>query len=242
MALASHLSYGKIAKNLWEVAVILVLVPGMDGTSKLFKPFTGIYGGAYQQVLLPIEGDQSPEQLALGLKTKLPSGSFVLLLESFSSTLMPFLLASNPKGIIVVAGFLSSPSPKLLSLSKYLPLMLAHTWLGQKIVSQLCFNGLADGELLREFNSVLKEVPKSTLYARMAAMATLSECDWKTDIPVLYIQATQDRLVAKHHYFDFVEHCQNISKVSIDGPHFILQTAPQLCQKQIYDFVTRTLG
>ena len=98
----------------------LVLLPGMDGTGKLFQPFQEALDGRFPTSAISYPKDQylSYEELKARVAPVLPTGtSYVLLGESFSRPLAISIASSKPaglRGVILCASFVSRPAPRWL--------------------------------------------------------------------------------------------------------------------------------
>jgi len=108
----------------------LILLPGMDGTGKLFQPFISELPGDIDCSIISYPANEclSYKELEAYILDKLPKDEdFVILVESFSGPI-GYLLAlrnlTNMKGIIFVATFLHSPNKLLVNLGKLMPLSL----------------------------------------------------------------------------------------------------------------------
>ena len=101
----------------------LVLLPGLDGTGKLFAPLLEALPSSIkiQTVTYDLNKEQSYSELIKYVKSTLPQEEFVLLAESFSGPIAYQIALSQPKqlkALILVATFLENPRPLLL---KFIP-------------------------------------------------------------------------------------------------------------------------
>lgn len=76
--------------------------------------------------------------------------------------------------------------------------------------------------------TAISSVRSDVLVARLRAVL---ECDVRIaasqiDVPVLYIQASQDRLVSTASFEELRGICPRITLAALDGPHLILQRRP----------------
>ncbi|MET0090382.1 MAG: hypothetical protein ABW068_10250 [Candidatus Thiodiazotropha sp.] len=62
----------------------LIMLPGLDGTGRLFKGFLQCYPGEARVVSLPMDGPQDHRALAQRISPRLPEEDYVLLAESYS--------------------------------------------------------------------------------------------------------------------------------------------------------------
>lgn len=93
----------------------LILLPGMDGTGKLFESLANRLSATYEIEVVEYPTDRclSYTELKSLVQSVIPiSRSFVLLAESFSTPLAVTIAADNPsnlKGLILCTGFVSRP-------------------------------------------------------------------------------------------------------------------------------------
>lgn len=103
----------------------LVLLPGLNGNSRLFAPLLAQLADVSCQVIeLPRQGRQDHDALAFTLKEQLGATPFVLLGESFSGALAHRLALQCPEGLaglVFAASFLQRPHPLLTTWSSRLP-------------------------------------------------------------------------------------------------------------------------
>jgi pimeloyl-[acyl-carrier protein] methyl ester esterase len=233
-----------------EITMRLVLLPGMDGTGELFKPFLDAIESSWATttVRYPNHVILSYDELMAYVGSALPSSEpFVLLAESFSTPLAIQCAASNPrnlKALVICAGFVRSPVTGLgrFAASHLAPLLvrfprsnfLSSFWLEPLLVGQR-----AAPSLLNELRSAISSVRPEVLSARLRAILC---CDVRPalgqiDVPILYIQARGDRLVPRVHLKEIRQIQPGTEPAIIDGPHLILQREP----RQVAEVVKRFL-
>ena len=102
----------------------LVLLPGMDGTGLMFRPFIdAAYNHSIDVISYPNDTSQKYTELIGFVKDRLPSEvEFIIIAESFSGPIAYALMKEvipNLKAVIFVASFLENPRPILFSLIKF---------------------------------------------------------------------------------------------------------------------------
>lgn len=209
----------------------LVLLPGMDGTGKLFTEFLSYYDGDHLVISLPESGPQDHATLANVINRQLPNESYILLAESFSGGIVPELLKLNPthiKGVIFVASFLSSPRSYLIGLAKLIPIKALVSLPLSNIAHRLLFLGQeATKLLLSKFVNVIRSIPKQVLSNRLEVLKRLQLPETTFDIPTIYIRALSDRLISTKKSQEVAHVFNHIEFVELEGPHFILQAKPK---------------
>ena len=61
-------------------------------------------------------------------------------------------------------------------------------------------------------------------------------------VPLLYIQATKDRIVLANSGAEIMKHAKNMKIEKVAGSHMILQTQPEKCAELISSHVTFNQG
>ena len=228
----------------------LVLLPGMDGTGELFKPFLNAIESSWATttVRYPNHVILSYDELMAYVGSAIPpSEPFVLLAESFSTPLAIRCAASNPrnlKALVICAGFVCSPVTGLgrFAASHLAPLLvrfgrsnfLSNFWLEPLLAGQ----GAAP-ILLSELRSAISSVRPEVLSARLRAILS---CDVRPalgqiGVPILYIQARGDRLIPRAHLKEIRRIQPRTEPAIIDGPHLILQRKPRQVAQLVERFI-----
>jgi len=228
----------------------LVLLPGMDGTGDLFSEFAAALAGEFEiaTVRYPTERWLSYSELERFVRAACPtSGQFVLLAESYSTPLAIKYAASNPEnleGLVLCAGFATSPMrgwrrsfARLLAPVMFripLPSLAAKLWL---------VGWEAPSSLLRSVRSAVSSVKPKVLAARLRGVLT---CEVRPEMgrvtmPVLYVQAKQDRLVRVACLDELRQIKPQMAVAVLEGPHLLLQREPYTAAETVAGFVRSLL-
>ena len=225
--------------------VAIVLLPGMDGTGTMFAEFSSSLGERNRPIVVsyPIDQQLGYGDLEAHVRAVLPKDeSFVLLGESFSGPIAIALAASKPLGLIglvLCCTFARNPVPllePLKSIINILPLTSRFSDLG----APLMFGRFSTFNLKRTLRQTLARVPVSTLRARLRAVleVDVSERMREIAVPILYLQASLDRIVPK----SAAIHLQSLSPltkvVTLEGPHLLLQAMPIEAGRIVGHFAT----
>ena len=218
----------------------LVLLPGMDGTGHLFRPVVNQLEKQYpiKIVRYPAVGEQRYTDLAAYVQQALPiQEPFALIAESFSGPLA-YTLATKPcpglTKVFFVSTFLSNPAPMLLTFRSILPVGLGmQLRMPDWVVKRYLLGEAADQALIHAFWLAIQTSGKEVLTKRIRTIATLTAPTQRLDLPCIYLQATDDRLVSKRSLADFRRLCQQLKVYSVDGKHFLLQSSPKKCAEII---------
>ncbi|HTC62722.1 MAG TPA: alpha/beta hydrolase [Candidatus Saccharimonadales bacterium] len=226
--------------------ITLVLLPGLDGSGTLFANLLPELPKEIKVIAAAYPQHQflSYSQLVLWLKDVVPRDcAYVVLGESFGSELAVKFAATHPPnlaGIILCAGFVSNPVRSW----GILPRLLANPFLFQFQPPDFAVKYFVAGPhapkiLLQAVRAARRSVSAAVFAKR--AQATI-HCDAREEIrnvnvPLLYLQATEDHLVEKSSLAEIRRlHPQTIS-VSIRAPHLLLQTEPRASAEVITDFL-----
>lgn len=212
----------------------LILLPGLDGTGLLFGPLIKYLSKDFKTrpISYPLSS-LTYLQLTEYVKDQLPKDEdFVVIAESFSGPIA-CLLAQNPlpnfKKVIFVATFLRTPCLPLIKAINHLPIGLLTMLLPDFAIKAMLLGSGADDELISLFRITLKSVPPNVIHSRLNEISRLKPTQDKIPIDCSYIQAIDDRLVAKRNLEDFKMVSNRMSVHQVAGPHFILQAIPKEC-------------
>lgn len=220
----------------------MVLLPGLDGTAQLRQTALGLdWGGMRASALsLPNQGPQDYESLAAAIAPTLPPGNLVLLAESFSTPLAMLLAAKQPErvtALVLVAGFCGNPQPSGLG---WLPLQpLLSLTPPAFLLKQFLTGDDASPELLAALTAAVGHTPAATLAERVRVALALREADCPNlgELPVLLLQARQDRVIPWDAQSQLERHFPDATCHWIDGPHLLMQTRAQECRDAVLEFL-----
>ncbi len=212
---------------------ILVLLPGMDGTGRLFEPLLHALPPNVAVQVLRYPTDQVLDYPALVERVwqQLPlDRPFVLLGESFSGPVAVSIAARRPSallGLVLCSSFVRNPRSALAPLSpllKLLPLRHLPFW----PMDALLLGGFSTASLRRALAAAIAQVTPQVLRARLQSVIAVdaSQALVSTDVPLLYLQARHDRLVPASASILIRQLRKDARLVAIDGPHCLLQAAP----------------
>jgi pimeloyl-[acyl-carrier protein] methyl ester esterase len=224
----------------------LVLLPGLDGTGKLFADFLAALPNSFTATVVayPMDEFLSYAQLRQHIAASVPNAQpFVLLAESFSTPIAVEYAASIPPNLtalIISTGFVFNPighwsrwakaiaQPRFFKL-RVPRLILEHVLIGRG----------APPALIHKLRQVLQLVSPAVLSGRVREALN---CDARNDLariilPVLYVQAMRDRVLSKSCVREVKRIRPDISFALVDGPHMILQREPQALAEIISKFV-----
>ena len=229
----------------------LVLLPGMDGTGRLFADFVAALGDGFHTVVVSYPRDRSlsyAELEQLVSSANALSEPFVLLAESFSTPVAIRCAASaseNLKALVLCAGFVSSPARGLRRLVALSFGRILFRWSPPSFVLRWLLVGRgADSALMAAIQEALSEVKPEVLATRLRFVLNCDErmSLRRLELPVLFIRPTQDRLIPDWSYEEIRASNPAVQMIEVNGPHLILQTNPMKTAKIGSDFVRGNLS
>jgi pimeloyl-[acyl-carrier protein] methyl ester esterase len=224
----------------------LVLLPGLDGTGNLFAPLLpelprnlDVITAAYPaERFLPY-----PEHVSWLGELVPREGPYAILGESYGSTVAVKFAATHPPnltGVILCAGFISNPVRKWEPLPRLLARPLFFRFRPPEFLREYFSLGFGAPESLKlALRSTVRSI-NTDVFAKRARAAI--DCDAREEIrqvkiPLLYLQATQDRLVGAECLDEIKRlHPETIS-ISIRAPHLLLQREPHAAAQAITQFL-----
>lgn len=214
----------------------LVLLPGLDGTGKLFVDFVAALPKSCAATIVAYPSDRFLPYADLRpfVSAAVPqTEKFVLVAESFSTPLAVWYAANNPPnlvGVVVCAGFVESPVPGWSGIVK----ALAMPWLfglnlPGPILEYFLLGHNAAPSLVQKLRQALQEVSPHVLSGRVREVLNCDARDdlRRTTVPLLYLEATNDRLLSSSCKEEFSRIRPDVLLRSVPAPHLLLQGEPQ---------------
>jgi len=215
-------------------------MPGLDGTGKLFAPIIPLLEQHFELTIVTYPDLDSFNDYIDCAQRQLPeTPGFSLLAESFSGPVALALMARRPDQIgpsVLSATFARSPLSALTRMANYIPEQVFSIGALREFVLDvyetededysetqplpLNVTEQLDGVLLKHRIEVLSRIDISAMLPDI-------------EVPILYLYATRDRIVAETDAQMIEEYLPNVERVDIDAPHLLLQTRKQLCAELI---------
>ena len=228
---ARHATHCKAMSNA-EVST-LVLLPGMDGTGTLFTRFVRALPKSLDSKIIayPARTPLDYAQLLDLVWSQLPTDrSYALLAESFSGPLGIELAARRPPGfakLVLCCTFARNPRPSLNAFARLLPVLpLRKSPLG--LIGRVLMGRSFQRELQADFLEAMSRLTPETIRGRARAVLDVDVLArlQAIDIPVLYLQASQDLVVPPTAAALITAAKPEVELVVLPAPHFLLQTRP----------------
>ena len=227
----------------------LVLLPGLDGTGRLFEPLAQVLPSSLSPVIISYPNDKplSYAELVGFVKQQVPaSEEYVLLAESFSGPVAIEISATHPanlKALVLSAAFVSNPALVPQSMSFLLRGLFFMLEPPQFVVSRYLLGKNPAIDLVETFRRAKRSVPPDVLAFRMRNVmnADVRRAFAACRLPILYLFATQDRLVKTRSLAQMQKIKPEMTIVEIEGPQFLLQREPAKCAEAIAHYIRSAL-
>jgi pimeloyl-ACP methyl ester carboxylesterase len=223
---------------------VLVLLPGLDGTGKLFAEFVRALSPRVECVVVAYPEDQPMgygELEGLVVSALPKDRSFVLLGESFSGPLAIQIAARAPAGLvglILCVTFAKNPYPSLKwarSLAAYLPVKGLPRWMR----APLMWGSVSPSSAPSQVERAMSGVSAAVVRRRIAELLAVDETAALRQIrvPTLVLRAVGDRVVSRRATEEILKNSPEAKMVEIDGPHLLLQTRATECAEVVVNFL-----
>ena len=229
-----------------ETAPTLVLMPGLHGTSHLFKPLQDVIPPQFKTRLIEYPTDECCNfaELYRRLEEQLHDQTdLVLLGESFSGPLAIRFAADHPeqvRALVLCCSFVGPPVPRLLC---YLatPFILLRCPIPSIAIRMFLSGFRAPRELVRQTRRVISlNRPAVLAYrVRLAAWVNAADALKRCRIPILYLAGARDRLVGLRAARRIHRIRPDIPIHPLDAPHLLLQVRPPEAWHEISGFLAR---
>ncbi len=224
--------------------VALVLLPGVDGTAKPRAEFVAALGPGIEARVVSYPADRAfgyAELTALARAALRQDRPYVLLGESFSGPIAISIAALSPPqlvGLVLCGTFARSPHPVFSSLRWLLPL-LPLGLAPMRLLGAFMLGRFASPRLLEAMRTTLAEASMETVKARTAEVlgVDVRPALSKIRAPVLYLRASEDRLVPRRCADAIAAAAPQTCIVDVEAPHFLLQAAPAAAAAAVRTFI-----
>jgi pimeloyl-[acyl-carrier protein] methyl ester esterase len=224
---------------------LLVLLPGLDGTGKLFVNFVRALGAAIESRIIEYSPDEplGYEELELKVRAQLPQDrAYVLLGESFSGPIAIRIAASAPArlvGVILCGSFASNPFPWLAWARPFaflLPIKSLPRW----VRAPLMWGSKNPRRAPENAERAIAGVASAVIRRRISAILAVDALEslGRIAVPALIMYARHDRVVPFAATESLIAHLPDAEVAEIDGPHLLLQSCPEACSAAALKFMT----
>ena len=219
----------------------LVLLPGLDGTGRLFDRLEHALRGRIECLRMSYrEVDRAGyEQFVDDVLSHIGSRPCVILGESFSGPIAVEVATRAPQqvcGLILAATFLRAPLPPWIIRTGA---RLDHSRIPFPIIRYAMMGRNADEATARDLAGVVKELPTLTVRQRLIAVAGSDVTGMVRTIncPILALHGRNDWIVPASTVSSGLKNMPNATVKLVPGPHMLLQCkAPEMAEL-IVEFV-----
>jgi pimeloyl-ACP methyl ester carboxylesterase len=233
------------------MALTFVLLPGLDGTGKLFTRFIQALNTSTDDIdvrviAYPTDEPLGYEALEVRIRSELPKDrSFILLGESFSGPIAIRIAATPPPGLaalILCGTFAKNPYP-LLGWASSLAFLVPMKSLPRWVRAPLMWSSRNDARVPPRAARAIAAVDGAVVRRRIAALLTVDATESlpRITVPALVIYAKQDRVVSYAATRWLLDHLPAAEVAPVDAPHLLLQAAPHECAAAVTAFLERCL-
>ncbi len=226
----------------------LVLLPGLDGTGRLFEPICEKLASQFSTHVVHYPDDKpvTRAELSQAIRAQLPDNDpYWLLGESFGGPLAMEMAASDDagrcQGLILSATFVKNPHPVLSTLYPVVRRVPITPTIRSQIVRTV-LGRYRTASLEQMLESATRNVQDGVFHSRIqqvietdasVAMQTVR----KRGLPVLSLTARNDWVVPPKASELIEQLCPACERRSFDAPHVLLQAAPGEAASAIVEFI-----
>jgi pimeloyl-ACP methyl ester carboxylesterase len=215
------------------VTIDLYLLPGLDGTGELFKPFVEVAPDWVNPIVVRYDpsAPQSYSELAAEVSAQIDRRRrFLLLGESFSGPVAILAAASNERnlaGVILCATFATNPLLSLAHAPDFL-VGLAVKFARRSRILDPIFGFTASAEIEQLAAHAIASVSDDVFIRRTCEIRDIDVTSELSRLacPVLYLKAMRDRLIPSRAHARILRARPETATASIDSTHLLLQTCP----------------
>lgn len=219
-----------------------LLLPGMDGTGRLFARLHPLLDPALGARVVSFPTDRTLGYGDLLAELEVPSGPFAIVAESFSGPLGILLASKHPnqvRGLVLVATFARNPTTLLARMGAALgprlfrarPPDLALRW-------ALLGMDATDADV-SDVRAAIESVDPAVLAHRLRehVRVDVTQEFRSSSVPTLYLAGRRDRLVGTRVMRELQRLRPDLKTRVLDAPHLVLQRAPAEAAATINEFL-----
>jgi pimeloyl-[acyl-carrier protein] methyl ester esterase len=226
------------------ISATLVLLPGLDGTGKLFAEFVQALGSRVETQIVgyPVNRCLGYAELEVLVRAALPTDrSYVLLGESFSGPIAIRIAADPPVGligIVLCVTFAKNPYP-LLRWARPLAARLPVKSLPRWVRAPFMWGSMSAQRAPKQVDRATAHVDEAVLRHRIAALLGVDATAQLAQIqlPTVLLQASGDHVIPRAATRVILRALPTLQYVQVDGPHLLLQTRSAECAMIVTRFM-----
>jgi pimeloyl-ACP methyl ester carboxylesterase len=227
--------------------LLTFLLPGLDGTGRLFSRFTAATNGSLEPRVLEYPRDEFLDYAALEalVRRALPRDRpFALLGESFGGPLALRLAANGAPGlvgVVLAATFHRRPAAKIVRSLGPLSKAFFRLPLPAHAVRLLLGGDDCADDLVAEVRAAVGAVDWRVMHARAREALSVDATAWlrACPVPVLFLGGSRDRLLRSALPFEVRLLRPDAEIRMLDAPHLVLQRRPEEAARIVEAFLAR---
>ena len=224
-----------------------ILLPGLDGTGRLFEPFLARAPDTldFQVLTYPTDRFLGYDALEARVRAALPTDRpFLLLGESFGGPLALRVAATAPpglRGLVLASTFHRRPAATAISALRLLSPAYFHLPLPAHGVRLLLSGNDCTDELVRLVQAAVGSVKGAVMAARAkeAIRVDVTEELRSCPVPILFLGGKRDRLLRTALPIEVRALRADVEIRMLDAPHLALQTRPEEAMRLLVEFAHR---
>jgi pimeloyl-[acyl-carrier protein] methyl ester esterase len=219
----------------------LVLLPGLDGSGRLFGPFIDCVADFLDPSPFAYPADRlwGYDELLPFVLERLPPGRSIVLGESFSGPLAVMLAAAAPDrvaAVVLVSSFTRLPVPRAAAAAaRFVDAARCPAGAIDLALTSRTTPAEMRSELLRQVRSLSSQLVERRL--RAVFEADTASALGRLACPVLAIHGRSDRLVPLWWAKRDLGRIRSVAFRVVDGPHMLLQTSPRSVACVLVDWI-----
>jgi pimeloyl-ACP methyl ester carboxylesterase len=227
--------------------LLTVLLPGLDGTGRLFSRFVAASTGALELKVVSYPPDRvlGYAQLEELVRRELPAARpFALLGESFGGPLALRIAAHGAPGlvgVVLATSFHRRPAASTMRALRPLSPAFFRLPLPAHAVRILLAGREAPEDLVDEVRAAVATVRGNVMAARAREALHVDATEWLLGCPapILFLGGKHDRLLRTGLPIEIRALRGDVEIRMLDAPHLALQTRPQEAMARVEDFLRR---
>lgn len=225
----------------------LLLLPGLDGTGRLFGPFLRVLPDRFAPVVISYPADTPMsynDTVAFVRRQIAPGVQYIVLGESYSGPVALGLAAGYPsavRAVILCSTFISPPYPLLLPwLSRLLPSSFVLHHMPQAAIRYFMCGEDAPDTFVNFLHETICTVSNAVLGRRVNNIMHLKDRPAlaRCRAPLMYLHGARDHLVSTAKEREITQARPDTTVVSLPGPHMLLQRLPAESLAAIEQFLS----
>lgn len=221
-----------------------LLLPGMDGTGRLFSGLQAHLRPELQARAVAYPANEPLGYGALLKRIDVPTEPFAIVAESFSGPLgirLALQHVDRVRALILVATFVRNPTRFAAQLGSLLGPYLFHMKPRTAALRSLLLGGDANDDAVEAVRSAVGAVTPSVMSRRLKEIITVDvEREFAAlSVPTLYLAGSRDRLVGMNQLRKMKRLRPDLETAEIDAPHLVLQAEPVKAAKVVNTFLAR---